>query len=402
MIRKHLKSFAKKLLIAGLMAFSLMQAAEAKTLPQVDWANEIYTMNIPDSAKNAAVRRSYQLLNAGTPQANRENKNKIIEAINDKLREQQNQLPFKLRTAQNAEVDLNAELTEAAGEAKISIIPIIAADFAIPIKYNIKGTNYYKYQIVSAIDIAFCSEDADGSLTILGTIPLQFYMEHPINKNLNEMSFLTQAEQASKYAAFTAEMIRKHLDFSKSKKMIAGLLDKSLVAETYRVDDVAYSSERAKNMFTAMLNRRVTAMVFTSDFAATTGNVVYPSPLSGDWAENPSNGLYALQMTSSHAGEKTVQMAKNVDHPIVLDVTGMGDKEVQTKQTSEVNGFKVYKVWLETTLDGVKREVTNEITEEFLKDPSSGSDIIKDPVEIYSALIIGAAVKSATSYKKGK
>ena len=311
-------------------------------------------------------------------------------------------MPFKLRTAQNADIDLNADLTEAAGIANIAIIPIVVADFAIPIKYNIKGTNYYKYQIVSAIDIAFCSEDADGSLTILGTIPLHFYMEHPSTKDLKSMKFMSRAEQARAYADFTASMIRKHLDFSKSKRMIAGLLDKSLAAETYRVDAVKYTSKKAQSMFTQQLNRRVTANVFTSDFAATTGKVVYPSLLSGDWAENPSTGLYALQMTSSHAGEKTVQMARNVDHSIVLDVTGMGEKEVQTKQTSEVNGFKMYQVWLETTIDGIKREVTNSVTKEFLRDPSAGSEIVKDPVEIYSALIVGAAVKSASSYKKGK
>ena len=189
------------------MTLSIMHSADAKTLPQVDWGNEIYTMNIPDSAKNAAVRRRYQLLNAGTPEANRANKNKIVDAINEKLNQQSSQL----RTAQNAEIDINADLTAAAGEAKIAI--------------------------------------------------------------------------------------------------------------------------------------------------------------SGDWAENPSTGLYALQMTSSHADERTVQTAKNVDHPITLNVTGMGEKEVETKQHSEVNGFKIYKVWLESTIDGVTREVTNDITEEFLRDP---------------------------------
>ena len=404
---KTFTGFVRSFLLTGLMIVSLMGISEAKQLPEVDWANEIYTMNIPDSAKNAAQRRSYQLLNAGTPEANKENKQKIIDAINEKIKAQESQLPFKLKTVQNVEVDKNADLTLEAGEVPMAIIPIVVADFAIPIKYTIQGTNYFEYQIVSAIDIAFCSEDNDGALTILGTIPLHFYKEYPGTQDLSEMKFLDQAAQARIYADFTAEMISKHLDFTKYKKMISGLVDKKFAPETYRVDRVDYSSEKAKKMFTAMLNRRITANIFTSEFAAATGNVVYPSLLSGDWAENPSNGLYALQMTSSHAGEKTVQMAKTVDHSIVLDVTGMGDKEVETKQTSEINGFKAYKVWLECNIanyNPAKTEVTNDIVEEYLKDTSSGSAIVKDPVEIYSALIVGAAVKSAEQYggKKSK
>ena len=52
----------------------------------------------------------------------------------------------------------------------------------------------------------------------------------------------------------------------------------------------------------------------------------------------------------------------------------------------------------ETTLyDGKTIEVTNDITEEYLKDSSSSSKIIKGEREIFGGLMIGAAVKSAAA-----
>ena len=402
MVGKFFCKLFKLLLIGSLLATSAVTVAEAKELPKISWAHDIYMPTISDDYEKAAQRRSYQLLNTGTPEEQRINREKIIQAIADKLKEQEASLPFKLVTTLDTG-DLsehNFELSDASFDKTVALVPIIVTDFAIEQEYILNGQHRYKYLIISAIDIAFCNEDEDGALTILANLPLHFYEMIPVSNSIEQMNYRERIELANLYANFTVNMIKKHLDFTKAKKLLRGLETKQF-GETYRVEDVTYTSKKANELLGMnKLMQRIAGNIFTSDYAAHTGNVVYPMILQGDnsnWIMDATKGMYVARMNTSHSGEQKVQMPSKVDHKIYLDVSGAGSKEVETKHTSNINGFKAYRLWMKSTLDGKSIEVTNDITEEYLKDPSSSSKIIKGEREIFGGLMIGAAVKSAAA-----
>lgn len=402
--------FALKKILLAIIFFGLnLSAAAAKNLPQVVWSHDVYTMTIADDYQFAEKRRGYQLLNTGTPDEQRYNREKISNAIAAKLKAQEKNLPFTLRTTfdENNLPERNFELNDqTVGDNIFALVPIVVIDYAIETSYVIAGRTYHKYLIVSAVDIAFCSEDSDGALTILGNIPLHFYESIPLSNSLDAMTERDRSELARLYANFTAQMISKHLDFTKAKKILRGLETKQF-GETYRVESVNYSSDRARELLGTNSNgqpvklmQRVAGNIFTSDFAAHTGNVVYPMILDGDtssWTTDAARDFYVAKMNTTHSGEKIIRMPTKVDHKIFLDVTGAGSREIETKYRSNINGFKMYRLWMRSRVGGKSIEVTNDIMEEFLKDNSAANKIIKDDTEIFGGLMIGAAVKSAAA-----
>ena len=402
--------FALKKILLVIIFFGLnFSAAAAKNLPQVVWSHDVYTMTIADDYQFAEKRRGYQLLNTGTPDEQRYNREKISNAIAAKLKAQEKNLPFTLRTTfdENNLPERNFELNDqTVGDNIFALVPIVVIDYAIETEYVIAGRIYHKYLIVSAVDIAFCSEDPDGALTILGNIPLHFYESIPLSNSLDAMTERDRSELARLYANFTAQMISKHLDFTKAKKILRGLETKQF-GETYRVESVNYSSDRARELLGTNRNgqpvklmQRVAGNIFTSDFAAHTGNVVYPMILDGDtssWTTDAARDFYVAKMNTTHSGEKIIRMPTKVDHKIFLDVTGAGSREIETKYRSNINGFKMYRLWMRSRVGNKSIEVTNDIMEEFLKDNSAANKIIKDDTEIFGGLMIGAAVKSAAA-----
>lgn len=394
--------FAKAMLFALLLSIAFCAVAEAATLPEVSWAHEIYTMTVSDDYLGAEKKRSYQLLNTGTPEQIKRNREKIVQAISDKLKAQEKVLPFKLVTTLDTSnlSERNFEMGDLSVQSKFALVPIAVIDFAIEQEYILNNQHRYKYIIVSALDIAFCSEDEDGALTILSNIPLHFYEIIPLSKSIDDMNKRERAELADIYTDFTVSMIRKNLDFTKAKKSIKRLETKQF-NDTYRVEDVVYSSKKAGEVLGMnRLMQRIAGNLFTSDYAAHTGNVVYPMILKGEnssWIMDATKGFYVAHMNTSHSGEKIVQMPLEIDHKIYLDVSGAGSKEVETKYTSDINGFKAYRLWMKSTLDGKSIEVTNDIIEEFIRNSSAANKIIKGESEIYGGLMIGAAVKSAAA-----
>jgi len=404
MWRKFLGNVMRQLLFGGLLLMSIFSVAEAKNLPEIVWSRDIYTMTVADDYQNAQRRRNYQLLNAGTAAEQKANREIIAKAIADKLTEQKDKLPFKLKMTLDTEnlSERNFELNDSAMSEPIALVPIVVTDYSIDKTYVINNQVYHKYIIVSAIDIAFCGEDDEsGALTILSNIPLHFYESIPLSNAISDMTEKSQVELAGIYANFTANMIKKHLDFTKAGKVVKGLADKEYRVETYRVENVSYSSEKARGVLGMnKLMQRIAGNVFTSDFAAHTGKIVYPMILEGDtssWTTDATQGFYVAKMNTSHSGEKNIRMPTKVDHKIYLDVTGAGSKEIETKYTSDINGFKAYRLWMKSNVGGKVIEVTNDITEEFLKTNSVANKIIKDEQEIFGGLMIGAAVKSAAA-----
>ncbi len=404
MCSEFLKKAVRKFLLGGLLSMIIFSVAEAKPLPEIVWSHDIYTMTIADDYQHAEKRRGYQLLNEGTAEEQKANREIIANAIAGKLKEQESKLPFKLKTTLDTGdiSQANFELNDSAMSKPIALVPIVVTDYSIDKTYVINNQVYHKYIIVSAIDIAFCSEDDEsGALTILSNIPLHFYESIPLSNAINDMTEKSRAQLARIYANFTASMIKKHLDFTKAGKAVKGLADKEFRMETYRVENVSYTSDKARDVLGMdKLMQRIAGNVFTSDFAAHTGNIVYPMILEGDtssWTTDATQGFYVAKMNTSHSGEKNIRMPTKVDHKIYLDVSGAGSKEVETKYSSDINGFKVYRLWMKSNVSGKVIEVTNDITEEFLKTNSNSNKIIKEEQEIFGGLMIGAAVKSAAA-----
>ncbi|MBR3746732.1 MAG: hypothetical protein IKN27_07205, partial [Selenomonadaceae bacterium] len=94
------RSCAKIFLVATIFALGFFGTANAaKPLPEIVWAHDVYTMNVAGDDQAAQRRRGYQLLNTGTAEEQRENREKIAAAIDAKLKEQGAKLPFKLKTS---------------------------------------------------------------------------------------------------------------------------------------------------------------------------------------------------------------------------------------------------------------------------------------------------------------
>ena len=107
-------------------------------------------------------------------------------------------------------------------------------------------------------------------------------------------------------------------------------------------------------------------------------------------------------MTSYSGDEKEVRMPAKVDHAIILDVSGAASMDIETKNKSDINGFKMYRIWMTSTIKGATKlkqpiEITNDTVEEYLKGNSAANKIIKDEQEIFGELMIGAAVNSAAA-----
>ena len=401
-----LKNFFKNILPGLFVATFFFGTVEAKDLPTITWGHDIYTMTISDEDPNVTKKRNYQLLNSGSDAENKMNQQRIADAIAAKLREQASQLPFKIKTSMDAnDVNLlNAEIDDSAGETPLALVPIVVLDFSIDKEYVVNNSSLHKYILISAVDIAFCSQDSNGALTILGNIPLHYYTNIPVTNSLDQMTEKNRSELARIYTDFTVDMIRKKLDFTKFRKSINLALKRKDVLgaiETYRVEDVRYTSGKAQTILGHnRLMQRIAGNLFTGEYAAYTGNVVYPMILAGDrysWTLDAEKSFYITQMATTHSGEKIVRMPAQVDHKIYLDVTGIGQSEIKGKYNSNINGFRSYGLQMKSIVGGKNLEVKNFTEEEYLKDTGTPNRIIKKEDEIYGGLMIGAAIKSAAA-----
>ena len=413
MLKEFSKASVKKFFLGLLISISFLSVAEAKNLPTVSWSHNVYTMSISDDQRNAQKRRGYQLLNAGTSEDQQQNRDKIAQAIADKLKEQKAKLPFVWKDSfdpANLSERNFEQNDETLGDKPLALVPMIITDYSIEKTYVINNQTYHKYIIVSAIDIAFCTEDENGALTILTNIPLHFYTSIPTNSSINAMTQKSTAELARIYADFTAKMIREHLDFTKYNRILKKLEDRKFSTETgssdtYRVESVSYSSDRARSVLGMnTLMQRIAGNIFTSDFSAYTGNIVYPMAGDGsNWTVDATREFYITKMMTSYSGdEKEVRMPAKVDHAIILDVSGAASMDIETKNKSDINGFKMYRIWMTSTIKGATKlkqpiEITNDTVEEYLKGNSAANKIIKDEQEIFGELMIGAAVNSAAA-----
>ena len=145
--------------------------------------------------------------------------------------------------------------------------------------------------------------------------------------------------------------------------------------------------------------QRICGNIFTSDYAAHTGVIVYPMILGDDktsWVLDAQTGMYSTSINSPSSGEKKLVMPEKIDHKITLDVVGVGSQEIKTKQTSDINYFDLYKLRLLSTITGGKSiEVSNEMVVEKLRDNTNRNRIIKEDPEIFGSLMIGATIQAA-------
>ena len=415
--KRKLFNRLKKIFLAGLIFTSLNVNVEAANKPEVIWTPDIYTMNIAGDSDSVKARRNYSLLSSDliSKQIKEKNRRAIIEAIDNKLHSQISQLPFQLKTVNNS-LNVEDENKDESFQNKVSIVPLIVMDAAMPASYTALQNKYYKYLFVASIDIALCS-DEDGALNIIGIIPMHFY------RSVSADHEFTVEELSNQYTKMVVETINKDLDFTKYEKSFQAMFDKdgNLSPKYYqavnlnacRVEDVTYS-QSVENIFTDKrtgrknnLMKRVFANIFSSEYANKTGNIVYPSKFKDDnstWQSSAVKGMYSCQLSSTHSGQKEIRMPEDVPNKITLNARGIASQEVQTKETSEINGFKIYKVWFQRIVNGVMQsEASPHVVEKYLKHTGGGNEINKEPEEIYGGLFLEAALKIADpKYKEKK
>ncbi|MBR3050383.1 MAG: hypothetical protein IKG61_02895 [Selenomonadaceae bacterium] len=144
MWRKFFGNAMRQLFFGGLLLMSIFSVAEAKELPEIVWSRDIYTMTIADDYHHAERRRGYQLLNAGTAAEQKANREIIAKAIADKLTEQKDKLPFKLKMTLDVGdlSERNFELSDSAMSEPIALVPIVVTDYSIDKTYVINNQVY--------------------------------------------------------------------------------------------------------------------------------------------------------------------------------------------------------------------------------------------------------------------
>ncbi len=359
--------------------------AGAAKKPEIVWSHDVYGVN------DAKGKAEWHLLTG-------QGRTVIAEAITRKLREseQAGKLPFTIREVEGGFGNANGEF--AGADTPIGIVPIVVTDAAFHEIYPVGNKRLHEYFIVSALDIAFCSAEADGSLRLLGTIPLHSYMHYPESRNLEQMKELSQEEKVAEFQKLTLKMIGEKLDFAKNKKLLKNLEEKSEVAETYQVTGMNLTSKKAQEIFTGgdgsreAYLKKVVGDVYTSAYSTASGNVVYPSLLSGTWHHDAVTGLYSMDMTTGTAGNVKMTM-KAPDHGITLDVTGLGKAEVPQKRESNINAYILYKARLaKTPVFGKEAGVM--INEHLMQYDKINKNMLGlGEHDVYRMLLIGAASK---------
>ncbi|MBR2214472.1 MAG: hypothetical protein IJ849_01780 [Selenomonadaceae bacterium] len=386
-----------KALALGAVCWGLTQGldgatAEAKELPTVVWTNSVYALDQKVYQGQEGYKENWNLLTDN-------GRKRIAEAITRKLKAQaaEGKLPFKV---QESSRELNADLgRDVEGvDSPIGIVPIVTTDASFHTGYKVGSDELHRYIIIAALDIAFCSQDEGGTLRILANIPLHFYLNLPESNNPNDMKLLSRAEEEEYFTRFAVKMIDEHLDFSKEKRLLKNLEEKTEAStDTYQVTSVNISSKRAASMFGSGAReaylKKIIGDVFSSAYARNTGHVVYPSLASGNWHKDAVTGLWRTSLDSGHSGEKVDVAMKEADNKITLDVTGVGSGEVATKKQSDVNGYMMYKVWLKKSPVEGKEDPVAELstTEQFFKVASAG--INKDEHDVFRLLLIDAAAE---------
>ena len=380
------------LAITMLAILWLSPPAGAAAPPEVVWTRDVYGVDKDDEATIIEHKKgNWNLLID-----NAKGRDMIADAIFEVLKSQESQgkLPFRLKDVSH---EKNADRGNV--DSPIAIVPIVvsAADFHT--EYELKDSSLHEYILVSALDIAFCSVDSDGlTLRLLGSIPLHFYTEIPESQKVEDMKLLSRAQEQDFYNRYTVEMIKRHLDFSRVKKLMKHIEDKTEASETtYQVTDVAISSKKATELFQgvdglrAKYLKKMIADVYTSAYAQRTGNVIYPSLSSGKWTWDAVKRTYALQLNTGHSGDNKTLVMQKPDNEIKLDVTGVANQEIETKKKSDVNGFMLYKVWLKKSPAEGKEtlEASPSTTKEFIRSDENG--INQEDQDIYRMLLIDAA-----------
>lgn len=328
-------------------------------------------------------------------------KQKICQALTDKLKslQAQKKLPFEVKFSND--VQANGIQDDYSDTSSIGLVPIVLMDDSFTTHYHVADKDIYKAIVTSSMGIAICSTGADAneSWRVLTVLPLNSYKV--IGADVQHMitTPITEQQEAEAYADITVDMIKNHLDFSSTKKVLKNWEEKQMTPDTYQVVDVDINSKKAQQVFHGhgIEIRNIIGNFYTEAFQKKNGCVMLPPGTSSAYTKDVTAGLYAMQLRSDN-GEKKIEMTKP-KHEIRLDFSGANWAPVQRKDPSDVREDVAYKAWLTETRDGQKRTEDAYEVQTYLKDAGKGNAIDVDAKDIYTKVLIGLADRMG---KQGK
>ncbi len=380
LLRKCLAMALGTFLLAG----SSIASAKAERM-QANWVPDVYTISSD---------RDGLLQSAGVKQ-------KICQALTDELKslQAQKKLPFEVKFSND--VQANAIQDDYSDTSSIGLVPIVLMDDAFTTHYHVGVEDVYKALVTSSLGIAVCSTGADAneSWRVLTILPLNSYTIIGADAKHMITSPITRQQEADAYADITVNMIKNHLDFSSTKKVLKNWEEKQMTPETYQVVDVGISSKKAQQVFHGhdIEIRNIIGNFYTEAFQKKNGCVMLPPGTSAAYAKDVTAGLYAMQLRSDN-GERTFEMAKP-KHEINLDFSGANWAEVQRKDPSGVRKDVAYKAWLTETRNGQKRTEDAYDVQMYLEGAGKGNSVDVDAKDIYTKVLIGLADRMG---KQGK
>lgn len=130
---------------------------------------------------------------------------------------------------------------------------------------------------------------------------------------------------------------------------------------TYQVQDVTFSSERARKSFARDTTFKTLCAQWYSDFLSDRkGMVVLPPKTGAIYAAGAKEGILSAYGLEGDTFEFSIPDAKN---QIVLDISGLAKQMVDGNM---INQVWIFKAWVQQDINGIKKEVDEYITEEII------------------------------------
>ncbi|MFA6076306.1 MAG: hypothetical protein WCV63_10375 [Negativicutes bacterium] len=247
-------------------------------------------------------------------------------------------LPFIIKdTADDDVYANNNQLLQTSNQ--LGIILLMTSDRTADEAYKTLGV--IRSDFYCTYNMLICSADnSDGSLRILYSIPINAVSQNPLQSPINEPP--TIAKKAAVFQELLKKSLYNQLEPKLEKIKLNNLETKTLTMNTYQVETVDMSSNKARALYGDQ-DKQIESMVseWYSGWLAANDLLVYPPLCDGNWKGSATGGIFSMTVNSP-SGSKIVSMQK-ANRAISLDISGINCKIVKTNMVEQQ---MIYKVWL--------------------------------------------------------
>lgn len=306
---------------------SLVTASAVKPVVNVDWSSFIFF-----TGESEKINSNYRLADYNFEQTGATIKEWLLSAQSRGI------LPFVIKDTADDDVYANNNQLKQT-DNQLGIVMLITSDRIAEETFRTLGvirTDFY-----CTYNLLICSADnSDGSLRILYSIPVNAVSENPLQSPL--MAPATTEGKAGVFQELLKKSLYNQLEPKLEKLELNNLESKTLSLNTYQVDVVNMSSNKARALYGDQQGQIMnTVAEWYSGWLAADGLLVYPPLCDGNWKASATGGIFSLTVNSP-SGSKIITM-QEASHLVSLDISGINCKIF--KETM-VEQQLVYKVWL--------------------------------------------------------